>query len=409
MLLAHAKADDLPSINIIGAGLSEGTRYNAVLLVGPRRYVGRRSISIGGGGGGGGLFGDALSGGGDEGIVEGETGAEWLEVRVTQPGAEPTVARRTIFDRIGQAMRETGAIDPYAFPKAELVDLGPQRTSEYLPLRALYAFSILGGSANAKALLEGLDFRSPARFSLLAGAFHIVRQLVSAELAERMGIRSFDDSPSIAAWVLSRTLMGYDSAVDIWHRSFGALGLTGSEPIAPPSMLAGAAAHVAERITFGEGRAPSGSSTGEPSSVGAIFDKASSQGIPVRLIANDLPADMPLEPGQRALIERALDLGSLVVVPEEAVTIDGRSRLGWWLIDPRTGATVDEREDGWGTASEDTIIDEAMGGTAEEVTQPAVLAPEEVTVIEAGLEDTQLSFAPGAITRVFDVAKLMGW
>jgi len=37
-----------------------------------------------------------------------------------------------------------------------------------------------------------------------------------------------------------------------------------------------------------------------------------------------------------------------VIVPERAVDIDGGTHLGWWLVDPATGSTIDELEDGRG-------------------------------------------------------------
>ena len=38
----------------------------------------------------------------------------------------------------------------------------------------------------------------------------------------------------------------------------------------------------------------------------------------------------------------------MVVVPERPVALGGEERVGWWLVDPATGATADTMDDGRG-------------------------------------------------------------
>jgi hypothetical protein len=356
VLFTHLPARYLGDIDLIG-GMGAGTLYNAALFVGPDLLLGTTSISIGGSGGGD-PFGGALSGG-EGGIVEGETAAEWLEIRIASPGSEPVVARRAVFDRIGQAMRDSGVVDPYAIWPAELEDVGGE-DYDYAPCRALRAFSVHSGPVDLKALIEDVALRDLGQTSLMAGGFASLRDVHGPELAAALGVRPFDDAPNIVSWVFEPANDGarvvYKMGPDIWHRSVGTLGIMGSAPSVPPAVTAGVLAHVIERIAVGEVSAEAAGAPTVVPSVGAIFDQAALEGIPVRLFQGSLPADVTYQPEHRLSIERALDAGLLVIAPEQAVVVSGQPRLGWWLVDPVTGATTDEREDGAGAATTQQVI-----------------------------------------------------
>jgi len=344
----------LADVELITAGLSEGTRYNPLLLVGPNVHMGRRPISIGGGGGA--AFVDAFGGGGGEGLVEGETSAEWLEVSVTSPGAEPVVARRTVFDRVGQITRESGVVDPYAILPAELVDLGDGVGAHFLPTRGLRAFSVTGGPLNVKDFVEGVARLNPSFASIIPGSYEAQLDQLAAALAASMSVRRFSSAPTIASLLLAATPDGNVEELDLWHRSYGSLGMAGTEPTVPPAMIAGVLPHVVERIAMGSIPRDGDPEAPSTSSVGAIFEAAAAQGIPTRLIAGSLDPDVTYGPEHRARIQAALDAGLVVVAPESAIDLGSGPRLGWWLIDPATGAATDQRDDGAGAASETTVV-----------------------------------------------------
>lgn len=357
VVLAFVRPTAAPDVNFLGAGLSDATTYVPALFVGDSALLSPTAISIGtGGGGGGGLFGGALGGGGGEGLVDGETTAVWLEVRVTVPGAKPRVARRRIFDRIGQAMRDSGAVDPSVILPAELVDLGPGQEAEYLPCGTVYAFSVSSGTMNLTALIEGVDYRMPGIGSLLAAGVQGTRDRLRTELVDTIGCMPFDDAPTVVAWVVTPVLGGSERGLDILHRSFGTVALSDRTPGAPPALAAGVLGLVAERVVSGDGM-PSGAAGGDPpTSVGSLFQVALDQGIPLRTLMGDVPQDIPLDADPAALIRAALEEGSIVVVPERAVDVGGSPRLGWWIIDPLTGQAVDQLDTGAGSTTEDTII-----------------------------------------------------
>jgi hypothetical protein len=349
VLLAFFQPDGTSGVNFLQQGLSDGTLYNPVLLVGGDAFLALRSISIGGGGGGGGLFGgDPFGGGGGEGIVEGETGAAWLDVRVTSPGAEPVVARRVIFDRIGRAMRESGTVDPYAFPPAELVDLGPGHEAEYLPCQVVHAFAVTGSTMNVKELLEHTDYRGPGVVSLLASGWQGTLDELLPDLVGTTGCLPFADGPNVAAWAIEPTADGSVQGMDLWHRSVGTLALSDAAPGVAPALAAGVLGHVAERIAAGDGL-PSGERFGASQvSVGSLFGMAADQGIPLRTLSGTIPADLALDAEVAAAIGSALAGGSVVVIPDRAVDVGGTPRLGWWVVEPGTGRTVDQLDGGGG-------------------------------------------------------------
>jgi hypothetical protein len=356
LAFGHARAEDLAGlegVDLIGSGLGEGTHYHALLVFGAQAAVAQRSISIGGAGG---AFIDAFGGGGGEGLVEGETSAEWLEVGVASPDAEPVVARRTIFDRVGTAMRESGVIDPYAIPVAEFIDLGDGVGAQYPPTRSVRAFSVSGATPNLKMLIQELAPDELGAVSLLAGLIDVARAITAAEVASSHGSLAYVDAPAVTSLVAEPSATGGTVGLDIWHRPFGVLGLSSVPPTVPPAMLAGVIPHAVERVVMEGGPVSATAKATRAVSVGAVFEAAAQQGVATRLLSGSLPADLTVEPQVRELLQRALDGGWLVIIPEHPVDLGGQARRGWWLVDPVSGAAVDQMDDGGGISQGEYIF-----------------------------------------------------
>ena len=86
--------------------------------------------------------------------------------------------------------------------------------------------------------------------------------------------------------------------------------------------------------------------------VGAIFAAAAEGNIEIRVIATTADLDaVDADAQSRSLIAAALEAGNVVVAPVQPVTVGGEPVLGWWIVDPATGRTSDQLQDGMGSAS----------------------------------------------------------
>ena len=85
-------------------------------------------------------------------------------------------------------------------------------------------------------------------------------------------------------------------------------------------------------------------------SVGRIFDEAKRQGIaPVVLRPDTDDANsVDVDGAARKRIAEALKEGYVVITPERPVVFGESTRIGWWLVDPETGTTFDQLDDGRG-------------------------------------------------------------
>jgi hypothetical protein len=347
----HVKAADLKSLSLLGSG--RGTRYVPVLEVGSRLYAGDAALSFGVGGedtgATGGTFVDALGGGGPEGPPDGETMAEWLEVRISAPGEETHSAVRTVFDRVWEHRGDDGTVDANAISSVEFIDFD-SANREFLPCRAIHAFSVASGPQRFANLAQGNAASELGPLAWPAHAYHLVRDAVTGEIAPNLGVRSFVNAPGVVSFsvelIAGATQLDTVMSFDIWHRRFGVLPVEGREAVHAPLMVAGILSHVAERcLSFDGFSSPVGPRDGGPS-VGAIFEKAALQNIATRVVRGSLPQDLPFSREARFLLDEYLRAGAIAIIPEHDV--DDRGRIGWWLVNPDNGWTVDRMDDGRG-------------------------------------------------------------
>ena len=84
--------------------------------------------------------------------------------------------------------------------------------------------------------------------------------------------------------------------------------------------------------------------TGKPALTTAfIMEEAARRKIPIRMFSSlekDQVKALGAPPFVRGMIEGLLASGRVVMIPEKAITWEGRPRWGWWLVDPRTRETI---------------------------------------------------------------------
>ena len=339
----------------IGGIIAGTTDYRATLAVGPTTIVGITPIVIASGGD---LFGDTAG----AGVQDGQATAEWLEIAITSPGRTPVVIRRSVFDRIGPVARAAGAVDLTSVPPVQLVDVGSGTPDEYLPLTALRSIAIVGGPLSG-AFLASPD-RAPdasSTLSLLANAYHFSRDALAAKKAIPMGIRPVLDAPNITSFTMAVAEGDAGTRrlrleVDILHRSFLTLPVSDVDGTAPPAIVAGVVSHVAESLMLA---GDLGTDTGDVSSatsVADVFEAAAAAGIAPVLITAALPPESPYPPEVRVLMDAATSEGMVLIAPSKPVAMAGSDRVGWWQVDPATGRTTDQMDDGRGEMEEEAII-----------------------------------------------------
>lgn len=340
---------------IMGALGGGGVTRIPCLFVGGKLTQASTHLTFGGDGG---VFGDS-----SQGPVDGEPIAEWIEVEVVSPDGTPTTVSREIFDRIGFAARATGpaAIDTPA--AVTLVDV-PNLGKCYLPLLQVWALMVSTGVAPTGLLasVPASDDVSGLHSTGVLGHL-MLRDWLGTTIGPDHGFRLYPDAPNVTAFVLSTSpdAPGQKGSIDadILIRHAAAVPMTDGGAAQPSGLLAAALAHAAERFSLDTSRLSDLSAVGIPAadalvqglSVGQVFDAAAAQGIGLTTLTTAGAAIPAFSHEATVRISADLAAGYVVVVPERAVAIDGEPAVGWWSIDPTTGAAFDRMENGRGNVN----------------------------------------------------------
>ena len=341
-------------VSVAGA-LSGGASYVPVIIVGEDAVVGANPIY---------LTTQADSGAiepagpefFDAGPLAGQTTAEWVELTIRSPEAEPVVVRRELFDLIGPSRRSMGGISVADLAPVHRIDIpdGPQ--AQALPALATHWITVSTGSPSRHDAIMSIDpVEDPRAGALMSQAHHLMTMAMGSEIAAPAGLRPFIDAPNVVAYSLIMLPPGDDdrfaeSGLDIWHRSHGVGAVKGVTSSLSSAVAAGVLAHVAERAIGGDAKHDQDASAMPAfASVGAIFDIAKARGIPWRVLHGvGATSGLPWSDDAKIRLERSLAAGWFAVAPERPVSIGTRDRVGWWLVDPKTGRTMDELDDGRG-------------------------------------------------------------
>jgi hypothetical protein len=346
MVLMHITPDGLKGAGVAIGGALEGVeQYQPVLQVGDVAHVGLVGLRISGTDGGA----IGALGGGEH---DGEATAEWLETTLVAPDGRTSVARRTLFDRIGSDARDAGVIDPKALPEIPRTRLAEGDQGVYPPLLALHFLGVATGATSILALadVDPAD-ESPLALRIAPHAYHLSRDSANATAGLVRGIRTFHDAPNVTRYVVEvppgLSDGSFTATLDVLHRSFTGVPVIGAPLDPAPGVSAGVLSHVVERLAIGTGLP--GGSPADDISVGTVMDLAATQGIPVRtFVPGDDVTALPFAPDATRLLLGSLAAGLVAIAPERPVDLDGSPRAGWYLFDPATGALTDQMDTGNG-------------------------------------------------------------
>jgi transglutaminase-like putative cysteine protease len=316
----------------------------------------------------------------DEGAPgEGETIALWYGVDVMSPGLAPVTVERPWFDRFTAEQRLAEELDLTQMAPVQLFT----RSDGSVTIAGLDTMTIVGVEV-ARLPLQ-IAFSDPELTDLLAGTntmgptFSALRDALGIDLEWNRGFSSWVASPQITGFtfkpedpldeesplILEMDLLVHGPATAPFPASEGTPAAGAS---IHPAMAAGIIDQLAERLMLdpdvwsldseqeGKRRASI--------HVGRVFDEAVAASIPIwAMVPGDDTSGLDLPAASVAAIQQSLDLGLVVVSPEQSVEIDGEARTGWWVIDPVTGTTRDQMDSGGGSVSARTPLrGSALGG-----------------------------------------------
>lgn len=306
------------------------------------------------GGSGGGTFGGlgGSLGGGDGGKSEGFFTAFWWTFEVSTPGVGTSTERRQVFDLIGPAARAAGVTD-----KMELDE--EARTTRALTLAGQTELVALTAAPSTDLLNFVAASRLLAERDAWQALYEQGRTLPIADLADRLNALGALRTPleryalhrgrfaSAAGWgpqagllVLAhhrrlRKDLSTDQAFDLIATPPG-----GAQQDGFRARLTAGVADTNLEALLATGKEPR---QGDPT-IADAFDRAPHSWRIVRqpddLDGSTLPADLA------ARVANDLAVGFIALVPT-----DTRDAVGWWRIDPSSGATFGFGSRGWGQAT----------------------------------------------------------
>lgn len=333
---------------------------------------------------GGGVFGALGAEADADTLADGDTTAVWLSVEITEPGGTSVVAERAVMDRLlpeDRAAVTAGTLQTLEKAKVAAVEMTTDDNGRPIPV-ALRISSILtvdsGRLPSFYTLLSPRDQKDMGGLSAFGASYGTMRDALGPDLEAPGGFRSYPAAPNVTMFTFDpgdpadAAATASISADLLIHRvglaplgpsadqATPAAGMSGAHPL----VRAGVLDHVAERLVLDPALTVPPSALGVTPdqtppfeigpSVGRIFGEARRQNIAIRALKPDAPdalRDVKLTTRAVPRVQAALTEGYVVVVPVSPVDLDGNSVSGWWLIDPDTGQTVDQLDDGRGGGS----------------------------------------------------------
>ena len=295
------------------------------------------------------------------GAADGETVAVWLVVEIASPDAAPIVVERALLDRLPATDRATGIFIPESVTPITVATnlMGEEVLHEFTALTIVQVECAGIPSQHIVAKLQNQLMFGP--LEALGPGLAAIRNGLGLDMETGAGVWSYPSGPNVTAFTFQA--VAPDTAegelmisADILHRQRASIPLA-NETVSDtvhPLVLSGVLNAVAEEILLAPGTR---GETGEASaiapqpSIGAIFRHAVDTGVGIVVVSTieDLTS-VSIDPASAALISAAIQNGAIVVVPEQPVDLDGAPFTGWWIVDPLTGRTWDQLQNGRGSA-----------------------------------------------------------
>lgn len=308
-------------------------------------------------------FADALGGGG---APASSLTAEWLDYEIHVPGEAPLRIRRPVFDVLGPTARSAKVADFDANTNDRLVERCQallSTTGIFLQTSdlssAFVTHLMTKGIAANKSAIEALSReRDKAKARVMAtdilGRIETwgplpVLALWRAKLNEQPRT-SFIDKPNVLNYRVGAPAVNADRVavqemIDVASNPTGVIWGAGQGDF-EVRLRQGVADTVAEMAALG-----GNFSTTE--NTAALFAKAgdsAEHGIVIRPHDADALHRLHWPEDATARLGADVQAGFIAVALREPISVDDRQRVGWWRIDPNSGAAIGVMDSGFNTA-----------------------------------------------------------
>ena len=326
---------------------ASGTKVFTPLLFIDNEEIKGKPITIQTGKGLGGLFGGGASR---------EPVAEWLEFEFHDPSGNIKKVERALFDRVGYAPRANGKS---AGTKMQPLD--------YNWFYSVSNMAVVTGKVPPEFFQEkARTEKKPGYFravvlgaTLFNHSVHFQRTLLPALFFEDKDVKSYIDGPSLTITTVSERQNKENDTVtsvsiDFAHKSRRTVTLAPDRIPPYERIFEGVLDFNVERAfleqfeTLDETVAMDGSIPAYRN-VGMVFDLAIEEKIPFTVITEKTVRRLKaleLSSEAKARAKASLAKGNVVIVPTAMVPGPPDQMVGWWVIDPVTGLTEDEMDDG---------------------------------------------------------------
>jgi len=296
--------------------------------------------------------------------AHGETAGVWYAVDVTSPGQEPVTVERTWLDRFDPDDRLQPEIDLSRIKPLEIVTL-PDGSTAVAGLDRLTMLTVdVARLPLPMALGDPALNDTMSMINAVGPCWSALRETMSIQFEWPIDMMSWIATPQVTAVTFrpenplvpdSPLVMETDLLLHAPATARFAGASERSNEL-PPAVTAGIVDSLAERLLLDPALWAADTASQAPvvplANVGAVFEQAATDGVPLLvLISPDDLQGMDVDARSAAAIVKVLEAGQVVIAPERAVDLDGAPRLGWWVIDPATGATRDQMDTGGGSAS----------------------------------------------------------
>jgi hypothetical protein len=311
-----------------------------------------------------------LSFGGEE--PKSSVTAEWIDYDINVPGEPTQRLRRPVFDLLGPARRTA----KFADFNASAEDASLQRAmamlgqTEILLQPCAFSEAFVAHLASASIVANRAAFVELSKTTDPEKARNLLSKIVGdmsfwgplpnfGRLRSVLGGSGADwyiDRANVINHRFSQSLVGTKSVLiqrvlDVASNGIGARAGTSRSPF-EVRVRQGVADTVAEMVTLGSDLAAAANTA----SVFSRLGRANSRGFVIGARDDAAVRKLPWPDDELFRVGADVTAGYMVVVPREAVQIDGEPHVAWWRVDPNSGETIGVMDTGLHGAAEDTAL-----------------------------------------------------